>query len=649
MRRMLIIAFAILLICVGYSSAATQRLGVAPGTSLNLTKAGTPRSSGFVQAYCLDERLPAPASGSVVHQLAKGDAFVRIGSDRFPLSQAIADGKITLVSSSTAVSPFGLKIANNTQGSVEIQFRSATVFSDDPRRTVDGIDFSAITAQPEDVPLEEMQNRIWEAMFTARKESTIKAAGEARFFEELVETSTDNVQIADRRFADRRSRGLVSFVKLGPREANTLALLKTGRDTTDYELHLISEGKSAIVARGDEAILRMVTYFSTPAEFADRDRRPSELLTFVRDGDGTLVWMRTGFGQVKLVRVTDRRVATIKEGVAALDHRDEMRQRISVEKSCETGVFLHLPPLASGSQEVPFRFGETVVKFDHGQLMKFLQGDEVSRELDERLREVVEGPPIILMQDDLADQILHWRGYQNPVRVALELQRRYPQARVFLDDPDNPAQVLQRVATVKNVEGPKDVVIIHDPTKAVQDFDVFSTIEAFLRHAPLKPYPIPYANAAESRDIPESNLVILAGHKDNTFRTYVSRLSRSGIFKDKVVALFSCYERAEEAFNSRLITREGGAKAVLYFTTRIDAEAVAEILQRLSDQLDSLTTNEAGEKTDLKKLLDECIGEVLNDPNVEKRIKDEIRKMNNALFQVSHARPMVLVGETGRV
>ncbi len=779
--------------------AQTQRLGVLPGTVLKLGAKGTAGSARVAPCYCLDQTLPTPKLGSRLHQLSRDNrtVFVKIGTEeRVPWQAAVASGQVEVKYSNHPETGLGLEVINNTNQPIEIHFEKSTLFSDDARRGVEGIDLEALKHGPE------AQKRIWEAMFAARLDPTLRAAGRATSFDDLEKMArkSGDIQITDKYL----SPGLISLARTGRTRADTLVLMRASEGVDGLRLYRVSNGMSALAARGVEAAVRMagelpdaalyrgvknalpelvtfhkedevtfaltrtdvdvlwrvvggrveqvergpkaifrllsrlrtpadferlgrertgvltfyregadlfvltggelqdielhrvrgdqiervsqgpdalarvVARYTSPAELDHVDGLPRELLSFFRDRADTLVLLRVE-GEVELRRVRGDTVETIQKEEDAITYLDNVVQKLAESKDGDPNapVLLHIPsaaaagwgggnlppgkspPGASGWPEpegFSFHFGKKSVPLSRAQLVAFLKGEDIDPNLDKTLKDAIGNKKdVVIMQDafargahlsrdDSREPFYHWsRVHLDPGRVTLELQRRYPDKRFYLDDPDAPGMLdatLSRVATLYKVGGPKDVAMIYDPSMSFQDFGVYQTVQPFLDVFHLPQHPISLADAVNGKPgaVPESNLVVLSGHKDGRFRTYVDRLSRSGVFKDKVVALFSCYEQDEEGFNSRLLARESGAKAVLYFTVRIDNEAAVRVLQSLSEQIDAVGKANPAEKPDLKILLDEAIDTVLKDPGLPEADKEKVRQMRKAVIQVSDAR-----------
>src|SRR5262249_12912047 len=140
---------------------------------------------------------------------------------------------------------------------------------------------------------------------------------------------------------------------------------------------------------------------------------------------------------------------------------------------------------------------------------------------------------------------------------------------------------------IADVKGAKDVALISNKKSfAVTDHNVVELVRATLLKAGVNVYKdLPTDEIPARLHVAETNLVVLTGHKADNFRTYIERLTDAGALRDKVVAVFSCYERGDEAFNSRVLAHGAGAKAVLFYTERINAEAVADVLKQFAKEL----------------------------------------------------------------
>ena len=88
------------------------------------------------------------------------------------------------------------------------------------------------------------------------------------------------------------------------------------------------------------------------------------------------------------------------------------------------------------------------------------------------------------------------------------------------------------------------------------------------------------------KEIKQSNVLILSGHKDSNFELYLKMLAEKGLLYNKVVAIFSCYEQGTTHLNSYLI-QVGGAKQIIFFPTKIDINATKAVFSELVEMLNS--------------------------------------------------------------
>src|SRR5262249_25082424 len=135
--------------------------------------------------------------------------------------------------------------------------------------------------------------------------------------------------------------------------------------------------------------------------------------------------------------------------------------------------------LLAGSEEVMIRSSE---------FLDLLKGRELSAELDNKLRTLFTGRRTIFIRDALTraagGELLErmadeGRAPHSPLRLVVELQRRYPNGRFFLDDPEAMGPAKERAASLPDASGLANVALVYD-RGAFADRGVLDDIQAYL-------------------------------------------------------------------------------------------------------------------------------------------------------------------------
>jgi hypothetical protein len=459
--------------------------------------------------------------------------------------------------------------------------------------------------------------------------------------------------------------GVQTFYKDG---ASTLVLVRTGPGADQVELRRVTDGKVVREEVGQEALVRVAAHFKTPSAFQGVDGLPRGLLTFCRNGEKTLALLRSSRGELQLWERAEGKSEIVARGDKAIPALDTFYTELVARKSDEKTVFLHVPSAERGGRgedrlprnRLPaglwgwpsaegyrLHVGKDPIPVSREQMDKLLRGEALDPALDKQLRDALEGKTVTLVRDaaqrgaDLnQSRVANYdpeRVHVDSVELLLALQQRYPKARLFLDDPEQLDLVKTRLEAIPKITRPQDVAVVHD-SESFTDFGVFKKAEDTLKNLEVKLVHIRLGEANRAAPIPAANLIVLTGHKDENFRAYVRDLNNNGLFNGKVVALMSCYERNEEAFNSQLLARERGTRAIVYFAERIDRDATAMVLQTFAERLGELKPEQPA--PDLKKLLDASIEAELKKPNLPEQLKIELQKMRRAVIQVSDARSL---------
>jgi hypothetical protein len=162
-----------------------------------------------------------------------------------------------------------------------------------------------------------------------------------------------------------------------------------------------------------------------------------------------------------------------------------------------------------------------------------------------------------------------------------------------------------------------------------------------VRKAPLATLLDPVSAERLVRRIRSANLVVLTAHKDEAFRTYVRALGLAGAYRNRVIAILSCYDASDEAFNSKVLA-ESGAKAIIYVRAKIrEAGTVSRVLIELDKELDDGLIGI--HPLPLKQLLRRCVEKARREAGDElnENQKQDLELIENAVIQVSDLRPAI--------
>jgi hypothetical protein len=233
----------------------------------------------------------------------------------------------------------------------------------------------------------------------------------------------------------------------------------------------------------------------------------------------------------------------------------------------------------------------------------------------------------------------HESRYQvNPTETTARLNARYGNTvDFFLDDEldlgrknvdqitkvTQGADIAAYVAPDEPLAGMAGMVERQRPGSGkVEQYNVIKNIQDYLKDAKVHV-------VGDLKPSSETNVLVLTGHKETDFVDYVDALGQNGVFRNHIVAMASCYEAGDEALNTRIIQRYG-AKAVFFFDSRINPNAVEAVLYEMTQILAAPNFS----PTRMDDLLNQSIEQALKDSQ-NSMILDEISKLHRSLIQVS--------------
>lgn len=159
------------------------------------------------------------------------------------------------------------------------------------------------------------------------------------------------------------------------------------------------------------------------------------------------------------------------------------------------------------------------------------------------------------------------RFFIHPLFLAISLKQRYGhRAHFFLDDEMDLAK--ENIEHIPMVEETKTVAAYLPDVKEypVDDRGAILNIKSRLAKSNVR--------VIETLDpATQQNIIVISGHNDAALEKYLDAHIKKGNFKDKYVALFTCYTHGSEAMNHRII-KEGGAIGVHFIPEKINPNAL---------------------------------------------------------------------------
>jgi len=219
-------------------------------------------------------------------------------------------------------------------------------------------------------------------------------------------------------------------------------------------------------------------------------------------------------------------------------------------------------------------------------------------------------------------------GVTDPMQMLSLLKQRYPKIRVIVDDEMQDAK--KNFASIKPISNPKEVgLMIPDDSFEIKDFGLIRRIKSNLSQSGI----ILINSPAEIRSIP--NILVIAGHNDNSLREYLTNLGEQGLLRDKVVLLNTCYDSGNPNLIHELIAKYG-PKGVFLHTEKISDVALDPVLRNLGKILQQTSANGMGVHP--ADLFEKAIVKTLEDPSLRPAQIREIKKLFKSALQVSYYR-----------
>ena len=107
-------------------------------------------------------------------------------------------------------------------------------------------------------------------------------------------------------------------------------------------------------------------------------------------------------------------------------------------------------------------------------------------------------------------------------------------------------------------------------------------------------------------EIKQSNVLLLSGHKNENFESYLKKLADNGLLEGKVIAIFSCYEEGTTNL-SRYLIKNGYAREIIYFPSLIGTDATKAVL----GEIVYVIKNQLVEEKTIEEIIDLAINNAI--------------------------------------
>ncbi|MHC2069746.1 hypothetical protein ACYFX5_19920 [Bremerella sp. T1] len=630
-RSIFILLIAFTLLCPLPVLGQSQRLGI-PAGSFSLK----PNGSKSVRGYCMDFGVPAPKPKTSLGNVltAPSQIVVRDNAGKtFTIAEALESNLLRIEATSKNADKTVEKVLDDGTASFTVHFTL--------RELSLGNKWSDLykdlkSKQFTDAP-EALQKYI-----SAHKEESTGTLKLLRkwIIEDIAEGDGEHV-----RFVNQSDQNLEINVK------SAAVFSETHKKLSDVVLDVPPSSSDSSHSENQRRIWldNSALHASISGKFAEEyilgSEKRSGVKTFVRDGDDTFVLGQVEYPRmnpiIELRLVRKGKVERIAEGRKAIDEFSATLNRITAKNSDGNFVLTRIDIPRFGEDGVRIQLGKKAIELPLDEFNKFMEGGELPESIR---REVDLLPPtanIVMWRDPLklsqgTDYIeangKPYRAQYSIAECVIRLDTALGNKRnCYLDD-FRPL-VKSRVQSAPTVRGPEDLALISDKASfPVRDFGIIDNIEEVVSECGVAVFrDMNIQNLGRRNAFLAPNLIAITGHKDEKFREYMSTIVETGLIKDKVLVVYSCYETSDETMNSTLLRHENAPKAIVFIKDTISPSAVESVLVSLATILKDNKT----ESLKVKQLLDKAVEEALTDPNETEVQKVEIKKIRKSVNQVS--------------
>lgn len=239
---------------------------------------------------------------------------------------------------------------------------------------------------------------------------------------------------------------------------------------------------------------------------------------------------------------------------------------------------------------------------------------------------------VIIYRGDFSERRYIDKYYKNretpeiQSQLLLALRNRYPNYEFYLDDEMDLAK--SNIENLPKIYTSEDIgAYIIKMCFEVKDYNVLNNIKDILEEAGIQ--------VEESLVVIERpNILIISGHKDEQYKSYLTNLGNRGALNGKCVISFSCYDSGDETFNSNLI-KKYGAKEIIFFPAEIHPSAVEDVIIGIS----TILQNNRVINLELIELLNRSIEQIRTNNSIK---NDDLEKLKNGIPQISFKEEKIL-------
>jgi hypothetical protein len=542
--------------------AQPQRMAIPRVSGLKLAAAPKPGvgkvpaaagSTKRVQSICLNEERPTPTpSDNFKYIMAGSDkGRVTIGTKAYTLREAIEKGLISIRGTGSYKE---IEFQNHTNEEVQIDTDSPLIVGGHKGDHIADIPNPAeflkkLAHDTKPKELKDLQDEVWDALDDRQAERVKGLLGGATTAEQ------------DR----RKYRGDNELLGLLDKEGQrTAAVIRLHEGYRVYKL--TADGKSV-----DYAHFRL-----------DRDAtgalkaESKEVLALIQN-------------------------AEFARAAAASDHESLfLAVGVAADRTSPTAFRVGNAPAVEVPSDAARTFFAPVEKGDKEVNPADLVPEQIAKQIaDSKAKRVIVWRSAYLRSDAPA-------GLKDWGQVVERLQARFPDKEFALDGDSEASR--EKMLAQPEVKGGADLAVVNDEKSLPRGYeDMITKLKGRFEKANVRVF-APDEKPGAGAD----NILVVSGLKNDDFQDVVDDLLDQGHLKGKVVVFFACGEGQEDGYNSQLLADPEGPAAILYYTERIDPEAVRRVLTRLSKMIDEKT-----EKARIQTLINRAV-----DLEVEKSKKD---------------------------
>gem|GEM_PF-6124952 len=425
---------------------------------------------------------------------------------------------------------------------------------------------------------------------------------------------------------------------------------------------------------GSEEINKLIHFTSKYEDSAialQRGTLPDNVVSFYKAGDAKhLVYNNNQ--KLYLLTIKDNRVKEVVDGEYVYSALNSAARNTVKESSIESTKFVHIDTYLAGQSHMELQIGETSISLPEAEVRNLLGGKGETPTLDNVINALTANNG----QKDLVFYRDSWeRGRSELIPsndgaggngkapgdssgrtesdppgfnlklglvkegeetgkdfrridstfLALALKKKYKKVKTYIDDETQLA--INNIGSLPSIESAQDIGA-YIPDKSVfhiTDHDIVENISSKLIQNGIE-------LSRNMDNLERRNIIVITGHRDDALKGYIKEHLRLDNFKDKYVALISCYEAGSENLN-HLIVREGGAKGVLFFSNEINPTAVQKVMIELGEKA---RTIKPGTTINLEQLMDESAEEAVKKlKGHQRQLEKHILDIKNHLIQVS--------------